>query len=99
MPVILFAACILFAGNSGRAIAEFSKGEVTGFSSEMADRYARLETAKQQSLKEVTIPSLKNKPSDLFVLDIQPGCDHWINQLYANYFSIDKVCTDTISTK
>jgi len=96
---ILLAGCILFSGNSGAVLLEFSKGQITGFNNEMNVRYSLIEAAKHQGQKEVSVPVIKNQPSSLFVLDLQPDCTHWINTLYAQYFSINKVCLATDSTK
>jgi hypothetical protein len=91
---VIFIACLLLSGNSGRALFEFGTGQITGFINELNERYAKLEAAKQQGIKSVTLPTLKNRPTSLFVLDIQPGCDHWMNRSYALYFKVDTVCTE-----
>jgi hypothetical protein len=93
---IIFITCLLISGNSGRALFEFGTGQITGFNNELNERYTKLETAKQQGIKSVTLPTLKNRPTSLFVLDIQSGCDHWMNKSYALYFKVEQVCTDSI---
>ncbi len=97
--ILLIAASSLLAGNSGRAIAEFSKGEITGFANDMHERFTLIENAKQKGVKEISVPLLRHHPSSLFVLDIQPDCSHWINNDYAIYFDVEKVCMDTLGTK
>jgi len=94
--IFLFAGCLLLSGNSGKAIMEFSKGDITGFGNDMKERFMIIQTAKEKGLREVSIPLLHHKPSSLFVLDIQTDCNHWINRDYAIYFNVDKVCMDTL---
>jgi len=88
---LLFIACLLISGNSGIALLELGNGEICSFNTEMNERYTKLESAKQQGMKSVTLPTLKNRPASLFVLDIKPGYNNLVNRTYAIYFGIDTV--------
>lgn len=92
---ILLAASLLFSGNSGTALMDFVTGKVSGFDKEMNDRYDKIIAAKKDGLKEISLSMLQNKPQSLFVLDIQPGCTHWINRIQANFFGLTKICVDS----
>ena len=95
LTLLLFAT-LLLSGNSGTAIMELASGKITGFDKEMNNRVNILSAAKNKGITDVTIPPLQNKPQSLFVLDIQPDCNHWINQQYANFFGLKKVCSDSL---
>ncbi len=92
---LFLSALIMFTGNSGTALLEFARGDITGFSAEMLSRDKILEAAGNSGAKEITVIPLKNRPQSIFVLDLQPGCTHWINQLEARYFGLDKICLDS----
>ncbi len=93
---LLLAASLLLSGNCGTALREFTNGKIVGFDKEVNTRTALLSNAKRQGLKEITLPLLQNKPVSLFVVDIQPGCDDWVNEVYARYFGLEKICADSL---
>ena len=94
--IILLFTTLLFSGNGGTALMDFASGKITGFNREMNKRYEIIAQAKKNGQTEVTMLPLQNKPASLFVLDIQPGCTHWINQQFAQFYGLKKICCDTV---
>ena len=78
---------------------DFASGKITGFDREMNSRYALIDAAKKQGQTQISMHSLQNKPASLFVLDIQPGCNHWINEQFAQFYGLNKICCDSIAGK
>jgi len=93
---LILAAALLFSGNCGAALMELVTGKVTGFDKEMNNREAVLMAAKKQGLKEVLLPTLQYKPGTLFVLDIHPGHNYWVNKEYARFFELEKVYSGSL---
>lgn len=93
--VLLLGCTLLFSGNSGAVLMDFATGKITAFNKEMNTRNRMLEAAKKQGLKEAAVPLIQNRPGSLFVLDIEPGCNYWVNQEYAHFFGLEKVCSDS----
>lgn len=96
---IVLAISLLFSGNSGTILMDFASGKITGFDREMNSRYALIDAAKKQGQTQISMHSLQNKPASLFVLDIQPGCNHWINEQFAQFYGLNKICCDSIAGK
>jgi hypothetical protein len=94
--LLLLAVCLVFSGNNARILKQLYTGEISGFNKEMNKRYALIETAKLNGKGDATVPTLKNRPSSLYFLDIAPGCNNWINNAYAIYFGVNRVCTDSV---
>ena len=92
---ILLVLSLLFSGNSGTALMELATGKISGFNREMNNRYTQIAFAKEKGIKKVTFAPLQNKPASHFVLDIQPGCNHWINQQQAHFYGLEKIYGDT----
>ncbi len=96
--ITILLLSLLLTGNSGQALMELGAGKIVAFDKEMNLRYTLLEAAKKTGNKEVSLTPLQNKPSSLYVLDIQPGCNHWINQQQAHFFGLQKICGDSAIT-
>lgn len=94
MLVLIFMACLLFSGNSGSAIIELGSGEAYKYTAEMDARTTLLENAKAQNLKKLIMPSIKNRPACLFVLDASADPGNGINTSYAVYYGINTIETD-----
>ena len=92
---VLLASSLLFSGNSLTVLMDLATGKASGYDKEMNNRYSLIMAAKKQGMKEVSLSILQNKPQSLFVLDIQPGCTHWINRIQANFFGLTKICVDS----
>ncbi|MGP8217723.1 MAG: DUF6056 family protein [Bacteroidia bacterium] len=87
----LFIACLLLTGNSGRALIDLGNGKVSRFANEMDDRMTVLETAQKQQAKTVSLPTIQDRPSGIFVIDISDNPNNGINKSYAEYYGIEKV--------
>ncbi len=92
---VFLLVTLLFSGNSGTILMDFASGKITGFDKEMNSRYALMDAAKKQGSTEVSMAPLQNKPASLFVLDIQTGCNQWINQQFAQFYGLKKICGDS----
>ncbi|HTA28786.1 MAG TPA: hypothetical protein VK809_13425 [Bacteroidia bacterium] len=86
---------LLFSGNSGTILMDLASGKIRGFDKEMTNRYNLIDAAKKQRKTEIIMQPLQNRPASLFILDIQPGCDHWINQQFAQFYGLKKICCDS----
>ncbi len=93
---LLLIGTLLFSGNSGNALMELTTGKIAAFDEEMNNRYRIIYEAQKSGVKTVTLQALQNKPTSLFVLDLQPGCNHWINQQEAQFYGLEKICCDSI---
>jgi hypothetical protein len=74
---------------------EFVTGKISAFDKEMNNRYTLIYEAQKNGIKVISLPPLQNKPNSLFVLDIQPGCNHWINQQEAQFYGLEKIYMDS----
>ncbi|NNM94539.1 MAG: hypothetical protein HKL88_03640 [Bacteroidia bacterium] len=92
---IMLAAMLMFSGNSGTAIQEIATGKIKGFDREMKNRFSLIQEGVLGQRKELMVPVLQNRPQSLFVLDLQPDCNHWINQIEARFFGLNNICLDT----
>jgi hypothetical protein len=93
---LLLVFIVLFSGNIGTVLMDFNSGKITGFDKEMNSRYTLIKQAKMSGQDEVVMQGLQNKPGSLFVLDIQPDCNHWINEQFAQFYGLKKICCDTV---
>jgi hypothetical protein len=93
---LFLVSSLLFSGNCGTALMDLSTGKAAGFDKEMKNRQTLTASAQKQGIAEISLPLITNKPASLFVLDLQPGCNHWSNDKYADFFGLKKVCCDSI---
>jgi hypothetical protein len=95
LTLLLFGS-LLFSGNSGTALMEFETGKIADFDKEMNNRCQLIRIAKEQGLKEITLPPIQTKPSSLFVADIKSNCNYSVNKEYAVFGGFEKVYMDSV---
>lgn len=86
--IILFIACILVSGNSGKALIELGSGDISDYSTQVAERENKLSHTKE---KTISLPAIAFHPSCLFVLDISPDPSDGVNKSYAVYYKLNTV--------
>ncbi|HKR04067.1 MAG TPA: DUF6056 family protein [Bacteroidia bacterium] len=90
----LFTSMILFSfitGNGYVVMNDLFSERAKNFDNEMKLRYETLNNAQQRSDSICILDTLQNKPVSLFVLDISPDENDWMNRGMAAYFGINKV--------
>lgn len=89
--ICLLVAIILTGFNNCTSVStakSFLSGEAKQYYEEIQNRNSILEASKSEI---VYITPLKNKPSDLFVCDLDTDYNNWKNRAIAKWYNIEKV--------
>jgi hypothetical protein len=91
--IMLVAVLITMAGtkNGYNLWTDLLYKKVQTFDAEMCARDNEMARAAAIGKDSVLLAPLSKKPATLFVLDLTPDPNHWINTSYASFFGLTKV--------
>jgi hypothetical protein len=79
----LFTTSLLLTNNLRNSILDLHSGKSADFDKQMLRRY---QIIKEEKSKTIYLSKIQNPPKTIFVYDIHPNPQHWLNRCYLSYF-------------